>query len=76
MEPGIWILLICSAAAGITGMLGLRKDQAVCLVLSAMAMPATVFAALWFGFGFDVISLCFCIIALCALWGIRGRAGK
>ena len=37
MTGDLFILLFLAAAAGITGMLGLKKEKAFCLILSALA---------------------------------------
>ncbi len=66
------IFLVCSMAVGITGMYGLYKNRACCLIISALALPALFFTALWFEINLEDISCGFCIIAFLVLSGLWG----
>lgn len=68
-----WIFFICSIAVGITGMTGLRREKAVCLLLSALALPVLIFAALLANISLEDISSYFCIIAFLVLCGLRKK---
>lgn len=72
MTGNLLILLFLAAAAGITGMLGLKKKKAFCLILSALALPVLVFLALWTGERAEGASLCLCVIAVPVLLGMPG----
>ncbi len=72
MTGDLFILLFLAAAAGITGMLGLKKEKAFCLILSALALPVLVFLALWTGAGLEGASLCLCVTAVPVLLGLPG----
>lgn len=68
-----WIFFICSIAVGITGIAGLRREKAVCLLLSALALPVLIFAALWANITLEDISSYICIIAFLVLCGLRKK---
>lgn len=72
MTGDLFILLFLAVAAGITGMLGLKKEKAFCLILSALALPVLVFLALWTGAGLEGASLCLCVTAVPVLLGLPG----
>lgn len=65
------IFFICASVIGITGMLGIRKGHSSLLIVSALLLPVLLFAALWWGIGLSDISLCFCLIAVWMLYGLR-----
>ena len=70
MTGDLIILLFLAAASGVTGMLGLKKEKALCLILSALALPVLVFLALWIGEGTKGASLCLCVTAVPVLMGL------
>ncbi len=70
MTNNLLILLFLAAAAGITGILGLKKEKAFCLILSAMALPVLVFLVLWTDAGAGTAALCLCVTAFLVLLGL------
>lgn len=70
MINNLLILLLLAAAAGIAGMLGLKKEKVFCLIFSALALPVLVFLALWTGTGLEMAGCCLCVTALFVLSGL------
>lgn len=70
MTNNLLILLILAAAAGIAGMLGLKKEKVFCLIFSALALPVLVFLALWTGAGLEMEACCLCVIVFFVLFGL------
>lgn len=70
---GEWVFLIWAAAAGLLGMAGIKMQRRICLAVSALAVPALIFAALWHEVSMADIASFLCVTAFLALSGLPGR---
>ncbi len=73
IKNGEWVFLIWAAAAGLLGMAGIKKQRGICLAVSALAVPALIFAALWREVSMADIACFLCVTAFLALSGLPGR---